>query len=312
MSKRRAKNDYADPGRWLARPERLEHPADVFYLYPTAWASKETREPAYCPADDPRLRALARKFTAWQARVFAGLANLFVPFYSQVNTAILRRPAEEHPAILAGPIGEASAAFRHYLENDNPGRRPFFLAGHSQGADVIFRGLLALVLKETPEARPFLAAAYIPGFAVTESLLAANPHLAFARGRRDTGVIISYNTEARDLAAPNPFLQPGALAINPVSWTRDETPAPAELSLGADLSRFKGPDLVPGFTGARLNLRRGTVECDLPAASAYQAAGGGLPPGVFHDGDYAFYHHDLRQNARDRLAAYFANYGSAE
>jgi hypothetical protein len=34
-----------------------------------------------------------------------------------------------------------------------------------------------------------------------------------------------------------------------------------------------------------------------------------LPPGVFHDGDYAFYHHDLRQNARDRLAAYFANYG---
>ena len=227
-----------------------------------------------------------------------------MPFYGQINTAILRRPFEEHPALLAWPISEASAAFRHYLENDNPGRRPFFLAGHSQGADVIFRGLLSQVLKESAELRAFMAAAYIPGFAVTESLL--QPHLAFAQGRRDTGVIISYNTEARDLDAPNPFLQPGTLAINPISWVRDETRAPASLNLGADLSRFKGPDLVPGFTGARLNLRRGSVECDLPAASPYQAEKGGLAPGIFHDGDFAFFHHDLRRNARDRLAAWFA------
>ncbi|GHV56621.1 hypothetical protein FACS189460_1730 [Deltaproteobacteria bacterium] len=296
-------SDYAEAGRWLARPERPERPVDVFYLYPTAWVSTELEKPAYCPADDPRLRALARKFAAWQTRVFAGLANIFAPFYSQVNTALLRRPAEEHPALLAGPMGEAAAAFRHYLARDNHGR-PFLLAGHSQGADVLFRSLLGQALRDRPELNARLVAAYLLGFAVTEDLLAAHPHLKFAQGRRDLGVIVSYNTEARGLAEVNPFPRPGALAINPVSWTRTSVPAPAGRSLGADLSRFKGPDHVPGFTGARLNLRRGTVECDLPADSPFQAPGGFLPPGVFHDGDYAFYHYDLRQNARDRIAAF--------
>ena len=298
-------SDYAEAGRWLARPERPERPVDVFYLYPTAWVSTEPEKPAYCPADNPRLRALARKFAAWQTRVFAGLANIFAPFYSQVNTAILRRPAEEHPALLAGPMGEVAAAFRHYLARDNPDR-PFLLAGHSQGADILFRSLLGRVLRESPELNARLVAAYAPGFAVTEDLLAANPHLKFARGRRDLGVIVSYNTEARNQAEGNPFLRPGTLAINPVSWTRTSAPAPADRSLGADLSRFKGPARVPGFTGARLNLRRGTVECDLPADSPFQAPGGFLPPGVFHDGDYAFYHYDLRQNVRYRIAAFFS------
>ena len=296
--------DYAGPGHWLARPERPERPVDVFYLYPTAWRSTETEKPTWRPAEDADLRAVARKFAAWQTRVFEGLANVYAPFYGQVSPAILRRPPEEHPALLAGPMGEAAAAFRQYLSDDNPGRRPFILAGHSQGADVLFRGLLSRVFAEHPELNSRLVAAYVLGFAVTADLLAAQPHLKFARSRNDVGVIVSYNTEARALTADNPFLRPGALAINPVSWTRGPEPAPAARSLGADLSRFKGPAHVPWFTGARLNLQRGSVECDLPLDSPFQAAGGPAPPGVFHDGDFAFYHHDLRQNALERGAAF--------
>ncbi len=42
----------------------------------------------------------------------------------------------------------------------------------------------------------------------------------FAKGAKDIGVIISYNTEAPQVAGKNPVVLPGAMAINPITWTR--------------------------------------------------------------------------------------------
>ncbi|MFR2406214.1 MAG: DUF3089 domain-containing protein, partial [Eubacterium callanderi] len=134
-----------------------------------------------------------------------------------------------------------------YLEHENNGR-PFILAGHSQGSNMLLY-LLGEYMKAHPVVYRRMVAAYVIGYSVTGDYLAQNPHLRFAEAADDTGVIISYNTEAPGVTADNPVLLPGAKVINPISWTRDETLAPAEQSLGSASERTRlsraSPPLTP-------------------------------------------------------------------
>ena len=78
-----------------------------------------------------------------------------------------------------------------------------------------------------------MIAAYAIGYSITAEYLAKNPHLKFAEGPNDTGVIIAYNTEAPQIEGPNLMVTLGAISINPITWTREETLATANESLGA-------------------------------------------------------------------------------
>ena len=88
-------------------------------------------------------------------------------------------------------------------------------------------------MKENPKVCDRMIAAYVIGYSITPGYLAQNPHLKFAEGPDDTGVIISYNTEAPNVVGNNPVVLPGAMAINPISWTREESLAKAEENLGS-------------------------------------------------------------------------------
>ena len=90
--------------------------------------------------------------------------------------------------------------------------------------------LLAGYMKANPTVQARMVAAYVIGFSITQQYLDANPHLGFATGPDDTGVIVSYNTEAPDVAVgANPVLSTTGigLVMNPLSWSRDETYVPA-------------------------------------------------------------------------------------
>jgi len=64
-----------------------------------------------------------------------------------------------------------------------------------------------------------MIAAYVIGYPVTAQILADNPHLKFTEGMDDTGVIISYNTQAPDVElGVNPVLSGlTGLVINPIT-----------------------------------------------------------------------------------------------
>ena len=85
------------------------------------------------------------------------------------------------------------------------------------------------------------------GYAVTKENLAASPHLQFATGESDTGVIVSWNSEGRvnvEKNARNAVVLPGAISINPLNRKLDESYAP---------SRENGGSLaVDEKTGVRL------------------------------------------------------------
>jgi pimeloyl-ACP methyl ester carboxylesterase len=300
--------DYTQEDNWMALPQSADLPVDVFYLYPTAFRRADEAASTIASVDDSGMREGAQSAFDRQATLFEGTANIYAPYYRQVDaTYALALPADEHTEVISGaPTIDAAAAFEYFIENCNDGR-PFILAGHSQGAEVT-ENLLSGYLSEHPDVYERMVAAYVIGYSVTPEFLAANPHLEFAEGADDTGVIISYNTEAPTIAAANPVVLPGAIAINPITWTRSEELAPASASLGSWLPDTQGVfGKVEHYADAQVDLERGVVIASTPDVSIWSPGGlGHFPAGVYHSYDYQFYYFDLQANAKLRVDTYLA------
>lgn len=290
--------DYSQSARWLSLPATV-YKADVFYLYPTTSWTTNNSVSMICAIDDSLMMAGASQAFARQATAFDTAANVYAPFYRQDNSS----PDNRLEVIAGIPTSDATAAFDYYIRNFNKGR-PFILAGHSQGANIVCN-LLSGYLKANPKVYARMVAAYVIGGPVTKQFLAENPHLKFATGPDDTGVIISYNTEAPTVDGVNPVVYGMVgLVINPISWSRSETLADTTQGLGSLLPDKQGNWVkVPQYADARVDTIKGVLIC----ASADKAkiaiidSLSGFPAGVYHSFDYPFYYYNLRQNAANRI-----------
>ena len=291
--------DYSQAHRWLSLPVATR-PVDVFYLYPTAWR-KTASDGRICSIDNATMLKGAPAAFARQATAFESVGNLFAPYYRQVDLS----PVDREKLIGTIPTSDAVAAFDYYLKHKSGGR-PFILAAHSQGSDVL-SNILSGYMKDNPRAYRRMVAAYVIGYSVTDRYLARNPHLKFAEGPDDTGVIISYNTQAPGVApGANPVVSPGGLVINPISWTRDERLATASEGLGSFM-----PDPVTGVlthvaqvADARIDKARGVLICSTADKGKLYKLSGGMGEGVYHSFDYPFYYENLRANAARRVAKF--------
>jgi hypothetical protein len=298
--------DYSVPDHWLAVPANIDKQVDVFYLYPTAWKKVNPDDPTICEIDNPSMLQGAKFTYSYQATAFETFANIYAPYYRQVDAdTSLSLPLDEQDEILSGiPRADVFAALDYYFENYNDGRA-FILAGHSQGSNLLLY-VLSQYMKEHPDVYSRMIAAYVIGYSVTADFLSENPHLKFAQGPDDTGVIASYNTEAPVVQGKSPVLLPGAIAINPITWTTEETEATAEQSLGSYMPDAQGNfSLVKDFADARVSKDRGVVICSVDPVK--------LPPGtqsfgvgIYHSFDYPFYYFNIRENAANRVSHYLA------
>ena len=109
----------------------------------------------------------------------------------------------------------------------------------------------------------------------------------------------------------NPVTLPGGIAINPITWTRSETPAPASESLGSillnsDASVVLGPDknplLIKNLADARVDITRGVVICSSVDEGKFSTSA--YPRGVYHSFDFPFYYYNIRENAANRIQHY--------
>ena len=294
--------DYSQAAHWLSLPATVKA-VDVFYLYPTAWQKVNNSDPDICDIDNPAMLKGAAAAFARQATAFETVGNIYAPYYRQADAAyVLALPLAEHNAVIAGiPTTDAVAAFDYYIKHYNNGR-PFILAGHSQGSNVL-NNLLAGYMKENPEVYARMVAAYVVGYSVSDEYLAKNPHLKFAEGPDDTGVIISYNTQAPDVVAgTNPVVSPGGLVINPITWTRDETLATTAEGLGSFMPDpvTKVFSQVPQYADAKIDKTNGVLICSTADENALYSLSGALGKGVYHSFDYPFYYYNLRENAANR------------
>ena len=212
------------------------------------------------------------------------------------------------------PIGDITAALDFYFEHCNGGR-PFIIAGHSQGSAMILT-LLRTYFKDHPEYYKRMVAAYTIGYSVTDEYLATNPHLKFATGETDTGVIIAWNTEGPrnvETNAHNVVVLPHTRSINPINWKMDETYAPASMNLGSLVANEKTGEPEIGDIGAdaQINLARGVVVThakaeELPEEQATTSAEFFGIDGR-HAYDYTYYYNNIKDNVAKRVAAYLAS-----
>ena len=302
--------DYASASNWLKLTTPATKAVDVFYVYPTAYQKAGPSAPDIADVTDAGMRKGAQSAYARQATAFADVANIFAPYYRQADaTYALTLPQPQHIQVIEGaPLIDVTAAFTYYLEHYNQGR-PFILVAHSQGSDVSTH-LLATYLKDNPKVLARMVAAYIPGYSVTPDYLAANPQLRFGQSATDTGVLLSWNTEAPTIGGPNPVLLPGALAINPITWTTSQTHAAASQSLGSWLPDKTGAFAkVPHYADAQVDTAKGVLVTTTPSVETWSPGGpNAFPKGVFHTFDFPFFYFDVQANAQQRVAAYLATH----
>ena len=87
------------------------------------------------------------------------------------------------------------------------------------------------------------------GYKVTDEDMASCPHIKPAKRADDTGVTICYNT-VKDEKYVIPIIASTSIAINPVNWCTDATPAVLHDSITVTLSPEYHVLVVDGYEGS--------------------------------------------------------------
>ena len=292
--------DYADPALWAYHAVGADKPADVFLIAPTVDMGADGRMNMILTDETNRERFVGA--LNMERGIYEDTLTLYAPFYRQATMPAEMLPYDEAEAYLAVAYADVREAFLHYLAHA-PADRPLVLAGFSQGSDMALR-LLKEFFAESP-LRERLIAAYLIGWRVTDDDLNAFPHLIPARGADDTGVIVSFNTEA--VGVMGSIIVPEGVktyGINPLSWSTDSAPADRSLNLGACFTDYDGniKSEVSALTGAYLDPARGTLKATDVSPADY--ANKYFPDGVYHLFDYQFFYRNLQANVALRTQTY--------
>jgi penicillin V acylase-like amidase (Ntn superfamily) len=285
--------DYARASDWASLPPEADRTksTDVFFVHPTAFFFPNAWNECL---ESNRQNPLVDADLAKTAGVFALTCNIFAPRYREANIKVLSASEQDKSRALGIAYSDVEKAFDYYMEHFNAGR-PFILAGHSQGSNL----LLWLLQRRfgNPKLRERLVASYIIGWSVTPDDLEKYPQLVMSDSPTRTGCIISYNTQA---VSPDITIAiPGAVGVNPLTMDTTGEATPKERNLGAvffidgkriEVSQFTGAQTVDGALivprPARTDLVRG-------AAS-----------GFYHPYDYSFFFRNLERNVAERVAAF--------
>jgi len=308
--------DYSKKSSWYKIPA-VTKDIDTFYINSTVYVMDSFKEgaPEYAPLDNEELLSGFEEEYITNASVYEASTNVFVPYYRQAGMRYageVGKKAGNDAAISGTPYNDITAALDYYFENYNEGR-PFIIAGHSQGS-IITKLLLKKYFKEHPGYYKRMVAAYVIGYSVTKDDLKNYPHLKFATGESDTGVIISWNTEGKknvEENAPNIVVLPGAISINPLNWKLDETYAPANENLGSLTANEKGEPVIADIgADAQVNLARGVVVTNAKSEPMPEQVEKILADffgaDARHENDYTLYYSNIKDNVAKRIAAYKA------
>jgi len=295
--------DYSQTAHWLSIPVPIMA-VDVFYLYPTCWQKVNSTDPNICNIDNPSMLAGAPPVFERQATAFETFANIYAPYYRQADAGYtLGLPEDQRETVIGGiPTLDATAAFDYYIKHYNQ-NRPFILAGHSQGSNVLIH-LLSEYMKDNPDVYQRMIAAYVIGYPVTSAYLDRNLHLKFAEGPDDTGVIISYNTQSPGVVPPNNPVMSDivGIVINPITWIRTETLATTAEGLGSIMPDTATMEFipVPQYADAKVDINKGVLVCSTADSTALYIFTAPFGMGVYHSFDYPFYFFNIRANAENR------------
>ena len=281
--------DYADSTQWHIVDRGGE--ADLFYIISTETGDHLVGEDTCHFADTRDSYLRERMYHEMHAvdSFYSGRLNYFSPYYRQVS---MQSWATEEMAMSRIPLAmsDCLSSWDYYVRYLNQGR-PFILAGFSQGAHALME-----IMKRMPDSvASRMVAVYVIGYKVTREDIRASRHLFPAKGPRDTGVTICFNSVKTPASVIQVVSGGNQFCINPVNWRTDTVSTPFVLynrtkndTLSVSLDPVSRLLLVEGYKDEKL----------LPVIGV---------PGNYHHMELKFYYPYIRQNMADRVAAFIRN-----
>lgn len=292
--------DYADMSNWAYWNQGENKSADLFFICPTVDMGKAGNLVA--DIENEKYRSSFVGATNMELGVYDGVASVYAPYYRQATFPVYSLSEEEREVYLDIAYQDIKNAFIYYAEHTDE-KRPLILAGFSQGADLLIR--LMKDLFDEPEYQSRLAMAYAIGWKLTEAEVAKFPHLKPAMGETDTGVIITFNSEAEGVTSSIIVGEDEkTYSINPLNWKTTSEVADKSLNKGACFTDYSGniKEETVNLTGAYIDEKRGTLKVLDVAKEDYSSSM--FDEGVYHLYDYQFFFRNLQENVEKRLAAF--------
>lgn len=303
--------DYSNDANWLSFGGDKSKNVDIFVVYPTVTQSMEDTDRPYVQLDSELMHMAATGWMMEAQGVVADSANIYLPLYRQLNGVELDSlTSETFESYTCGtPRDDIFAAFDYYLTHVNKGERPFILYGHSQGAQLVIELATTFLGSEKYyQHNKNHIITYAIGCSVAQEQINKNPNLKFSEKADDIGVMVSWNTTAPSEIASEAYKnfgtwKQGALMTNPLTWKTDETPAPAAPFAGM----APGPEghrPVEGNADATVDKARSILTVTTVDESQYLTMSAKVSK--YHPCDVLFFADSIRQNIKDRIAAFKA------
>ncbi len=298
--------DYSDHANWAYfEADVTDKRADTFFVCPTVYFGADDSCNMELSDEDSKADFLGA--IHMEKGIYDHDSRFFAPYYQQVGLNVYEMEDSDREQYFALAFDDVKAAFEYYYENCNDGR-PMILAGFSQGADMCIRLMKECFQEENRQNQ--LIACYAIGWSITAEEIQGYPQIKFAKGESDTGVMISFNSEAESidhsLTVPEGMK---TLAINPLNWKTDGTAADKSLNLGACFTDYDGniTKEINHLTGAYIDEARGTLKVTDVRPEEYPAGLEIFEEGIYHLYDYQFFYRNLQKNVQTRMDAYLSD-----
>jgi pimeloyl-ACP methyl ester carboxylesterase len=285
---------------------------DVFYVHPTTYHGGGWNQDI---ADARANAEVDRGVMRTQASAFSACCRVFAPRYRQAAGRAFASMFGDGGLAYDLAYQDVARAFEAYLREDNHGR-PFFLAGHSQGALQIMR-----LMEERIDGRPEqkqLVAAYVVGIGVSQGMFGkALKHIPACRTPLQTGCVLTWNTfeDGRDPTAyiadsEQRFIRrfgdgpdKALVCINPLTFSAEAPAGTPERHLGAVILT-PPPGAPPPAPVAHAVLARcqdGVLRASAPTGAVSLSP---LPNGSLHMQDMELFWGNIQADALARGARF--------
>ena len=300
--------NYSDMSNWAYyENDDTNKTCDVFFICPTVYMGKNNIH--NMELTDEKTKADFLGATNMEKGIYDDNTRFFAPYYRQAALDVYTMDPNKSEQYFEKAFEDVKYSFKYYYENCNDGR-PIILAGFSQGADMCIR-----LMKECftdKKIQEQLIACYAIGWRITDEETKEYPQLKFASSENDTGVIISFNSEAVNI--DNSLIIPKGtktLAINPLNWKTDSTKADKKLNLGACFTDYDGniKNEIPALTGAYIDSVRGSLKVTDIKSEEYPPGLDIFDNGIYHLYDYQFFYRNLEKNVQTRIDSYIKSNG---